>query len=651
MSEQNPFPESAHSKDEAPAQSVRPARTPQAAPAASTVFTPFNFLLISGLAYLVLQSSEYKLDSTELFQKGLTYFSEFTANGGSGSGSGSGLGLYAICSREGNQIYTSELDTPQVQCVLVNNDTIIGLGAQALVEETAASLESDSNPSTKDLQVYYLPESGIMTPGFTDSHAHTLQYGHAQLLNLAGIRSVDGKYLMSAEVIRRLETYVDENREAVEGGAWIEGQGWDQTLWEGKQFPTAADFDKSPKLRGLPIALKRIDIHAEWISSSILSLMGTLPESVPGGKIMRHPDDDTPTGVFLDNAMGLVDFVRPQWTEKQMKMYLDRTVGDAVAKGVTGIHDAFGLPEHIEFYQRMADEGKLPIRFYIMRKCPDREKYCGDELPMIDNAGDGKLNVRSVKLFADGALGSWGAAMLEPYSDRPEETGIMVTPEEAWTGLIDDFVRNVSMQNVHCIGDRANRVVLDAMELAIAKYGPADRRLRIEHAQIMTEDDLARAVKLGVIGSYQPTHATSDMWYAEDRIGKDRLKGAYAWQTYIQLGGRIALGSDFPVESIDPLKGFFAAISRTDEAGDSPHGRDGWFPEQKLTRDQALRGFTIDAAYASFQENITGSFKVGKKFDAVIWDRDIMRVAPATEVLHAKVSATIVDGRPVYGSL
>ncbi|KAI5451613.1 hypothetical protein NCC49_001594 [Naganishia albida] len=566
--------------------------------------------------------------------------------------------FYSLCTRNGREIYTSDPKAEWAQCVTVQQGKIVDVGDLEKVSSKVWYLYGEHKETVEGLRpgevhrpadivsmkprVIYLPKGTFMTPGLVDSHAHSLEYGWSRQLPLRGSSSVD-------DVISKVEKYVKSHAEQIAKGQWIEGAGWDQNIWPVKSFPKASDFDKSRVLRNLPIALKRIDIHAEWVSPKVLEMMGPLPESVPGGQIMRDAEGK-PTGVFVDDAMFLIDKVRPKWTERQMQEYLNITIQDGLSKGLVGIHDGGVVPEHVDFFRRMDKSGQLPVRFYIMRACPDKEKYCGDDYPMII---DGHLNVKSVKLFADGALGSWGAALLEPYSDRPDEYGTMRSPEEVWEPLIDDFVSNGWQVNVHCIGDRANHIVLNAMEkalLKLPKHERAARRLRLEHAQIMTLTDLDRAAKLGIIASYQPTHATSDMWYAEARLGPERIKGAYAWRRYLQAGGRITLGSDFPVESIDPLRGFYAAVTRLDEDGNSPMGAGGWYPDQKLTREEALRGMTIDAAYASFLEQTTGSFSIGKQFDAVIWDQNLLSI-PQKRILDTKVLSTIIDGKVAYGKL
>lgn len=538
-------------------------------------------------------------------------------------------GKYRLC----GTIYTvQEADgSGTARCLTIDDGEIV---------HVSTSKPPKGSRAAASIPTIHLPPGAILTPGLVDSHAHTLQYAQIKELSLLGCKSVH-------EVIATLEDYVERNRDRLDAspGAWIEGMGWDQNLWAGARWPTADDLEASVTLRGRPIALKRVDIHAEWVSRAVLDQLGELPDHVPGGKILRDAQTLRPTGVFIDDAMQLVDAIRPKWTEQQTRDYLDLAMRDGARYGLTGIHDAGVEPEHINLFKKVALEGGLKLRFYLMRACPDKERYCGD-LGMLQAP---LLNVRSVKLFGDGALGSWGSAMLEPYSDRPGETGTMRSPDNVWGPLIDEFVGNGWQVNVHCIGDRCNRLIVDAMEAALLKHhrnDTASARLRIEHAQIMTLPDLERAAKLGIIASYQPTHATSDMWYAEQRIGPERMRGAYAWRRYQEAGGRITLGSDFPVESIDPLKGFFAAVTRTDERGSSPMGKNGWYPDQKLTRFEALRGMTRDAAFASFAESVTGTFEPGKRFDAVVWDRDLMSTE---DILGTRVLATVVDGRVVYG--
>lgn len=307
------------------------------------------------------------------------------------------------------------------------------------------------------------------------------------------------------------------------------------------------------------------------------------------------------------------------------------------------------------------------LRLYLMGYSPKTD-YWGHEIPrMINHGRHGRLTVRSVKLFSDGALGSWSAAMLQPYSDKPDTSGFMVASQKQLHKLIGQFHADGWQINAHCVGDKANHAILDIFEDILHNGGNVSEwRPRIEHAQILIPPDFERMGHLGVIASVQPTHATFDMWYAEIRLvvirrivqyarllivqGSDRIKTAYAYQTLLSSSTKIVLGTDFPVESVNPMLTFYAAITRLDVDGKSPHGPNGWFPEQRLTRSQALKGMTLDAAYASFAENERGSLTPGKKADFVVLDRDIMKV-PVDEILRTKVLATVVDGQIMYGKL
>lgn len=283
-----------------------------------------------------------------------------------------------------------------------------------------------------------------------------------------------------------------------------------------------------------------------------------------------------------------------------------------------------------------------------MRHFNEKSPDLGNLSIPILNAGNGRLNVRSVKIFADGALRSGGAALCAPYFDNPEEKGFMRIEEQLLHEVIIQYLRDGWQVNVHAIGDCANKAVLDAFEDALQYVNVSALRPRLEHAQMLTPEDVMRIGRLGVIASVQPAHTTSDMWYAEERLGPERVKGLYAFRSLHDNGGILAFGSDFPVEDMNPLSGFYAAITRLSQDGTSPKGSVGWFPEQRLTREQALRGMTINAAYASFAEERLGSIVPGKLADFVVLSQDIMRI-PVYQILKTKVQATIIDGRPVYG--
>lgn len=564
---------------------------------------------------------------------------------------------YAVCSTN-RTIYTVDVDLPNVQCIVVHDSLISDTGDLEDVTlrwrdrwwseiplAGVIHLPWPFNFLEPSLRVINIPPDSIIVPGLTDAHAHVLQYGFKMNLNLEDCTSVD-------EVLSHLKAYVISHPDILgDPTRWIEGMGWDQNKWPGAQYPHADDFDREPLLRGRRISLARIDVHASWVSNRVLQLMTPLPESIDGGLIIRDKHGKS-TGVFVDNAMDLIP--SQPFSEARAMEYFTRATGDALAVGLTSVHDAFSVPDEIQFYKKLSETQKLPLRLYLMGGV-NSDDYWGNEIPrLIQHGLGGRLTVRSVKLFTDGALGSFGAALLEPYSDNPSTSGIMRVQPEALAKLVREFSIDSWQVNIHCIGDRANHVVLDIYEeiLANASFSVDALRPRIEHAQILTLDDIKRAGKLGVIPSVQPTHATSDMWYAEDRLGPYRIQGAYAYRTLLNTSPTrvLPLGSDFPVEGINPLLGFYAAVSRLSVKGDSPHGPGGWYPSERLTRAEALKGMTLDTAYASFSEDILGSLSIGKKADFVVLDRDIMTV-PMEDILGTKVIATVIDGEVEYGNL
>ncbi|KAK0463225.1 amidohydrolase family-domain-containing protein [Desarmillaria tabescens] len=563
-----------------------------------------------------------------------------------------------VCSPT-RSIYTVDEAYPRVECISVVGSQITETGNFSDLTNTNTLIPLTLVPYIPtwipgflqwSLEVITIPPTSVVVPGLADSHAHVIQNGFKMQLELEKAKSV-------SDVIDLIKTYIlshpDVERDPTR---WIQGMGWDQTKWPGGEFPTAEDLSKDPLLSGRPIALYRVDVHATWVSTRVLELIGDdMPSEVEGGIIVRD-SEGRPTGVFLDNAMSIVP--HPKFSEAELSNFFDITMKMALQYGLTSVHDAAAEPEVIEFLMKQAETGTLPIRLYLMGSVSSDE-YWGPQLPRLINYGkDGRLNLRSVKLFTDGALGSWGAALLAPYSDKPETSGIMRIQQETLSKLVHQFHRDDWQVNIHCIGDKANNVVLDVLEDVILERNGSRKaditkwRPRIEHSQILTLNDIERVGRLGVIPSVQPTHATSDMWYAEKRLGPDRMKGAYAYQSLLKAspGNVLPLGSDFPVEGVNPLLGFYAAVSRLSVDGTSPHGPDGWYPEQKLTRAQALKGMTLDAAYASFAETDLGSLVPGKKADFVVLDRDIMSI-PVGEILEAKVTATVIDGKVAYGAL
>ncbi|KAL1748630.1 amidohydrolase 3 [Schizophyllum fasciatum] len=450
-------------------------------------------------------------------------------------------------------------------------------------------------------------------------------FAHAIVDAVALVRS----YILTDPVVQK-----DSSR-------FITGGGWDHTVWNGT-WPSAADLDSDPIIQGRPIVLQSKDCHALWVSSKALELMGELPSEVEGGVIVRDAAGN-PTGLMLDNAQELVK--QPPLTDDDLERRFSITVSAAHKFGVTAIHDAGLDPVSLRFFKRY-------IRVYAMNLFDETREYWGDKMDKIFGEGDGTLTARSVKIFADGNKYSQRTQLYEPYEDNPSTPGFMRIAPETLFDIIPRFLKDGWQTCVHAIGDRANGIVLDAFEAALDGANVTALRPRLEHAQMMAPADMARLGKLGVIASVQPTHAISDMWYAQDRLGPNRVKRLYAFRSLVDNGARLALGTDAPVEDLNPMITFYASITRLSPTGQSPHGADGWFPEQRLSRTEALRGkcMTIDAAYASFTEKTLGSLERGKLADFVVLDQDIMTV-DASDLLKTKVLATVVEGQVVYGDL
>jgi predicted amidohydrolase YtcJ len=441
-----------------------------------------------------------------------------------------------------------------------------------------------------------------------------------------------------AEVIGRLQAFAAQ----LPADAWLLGRGWDQNDWTEKSFPTAADLDAAFPTR--PVWLERIDGHAGWANSAALRRVGRdlsgdwQPE---GGRILR--DAGRPTGVFIDAAARLVDDVVPRPDEAFRSEALRRALAAAASVGLTGVHDMGTSLTDLDLYRRFADEGTLTMRVvaYADGDAGALDALCKSGPYRHDS---GRLRMAGVKFYADGALGSRGAALKEPYSDDHGNRGLLVTPP----GELIDGMRKARRCGVqvatHAIGDRGNRVALDDYAIVLGDTAHGDHRWRIEHAQVVSVDDIPAFEGLRVIASMQPTHATSDMPWAETRVGRERLAGAYAWRRFLQANVRVALGSDFPVESADPRLGLYAAVTRQDLAGGPPGG---WLPDQRLTPAEALRGFTADAAWAGFMEHEVGRLAPGLRADFVVLDADPLSVS-ADRLPAITVRSTWVDGRPVY---
>ena len=473
-------------------------------------------------------------------------------------------------------------------------------------------------------------------PGLIDAHGHVMGLGYALIrADLVGARD-------KAEVIARLQAYEKQ----LPPGAWLLGSGWDQNDWPGKAFPSAADLDAAFPQR--PVWLERVDGHAGWANSAALRAASTKSGKLlegdwqpAGGRIERS--DGRPTGILVDTAMALVNAAVPAPDEALREQALAKALEMAVRNGLTGVHD-MGVPkEDLALMKRFADTGRLPLRLsaYADADGAALADLCAQGLYRHQG---GRLQMRGVKFYMDGALGSRGAALLEDYSDDHGNRGLLLTEPAAFESAVRKARKCGVQVATHAIGDRGNRIVLDTYARVLGDTKGSDHRWRIEHAQMVALDDIPRFAPLGVIASMQPTHATSDMPWVEDRIGSQRIKGAYAWQRLLGSGARLTLGSDFPVESPDPRLGLYAAATRQDRAGQPPGG---WRADQKLTSIEALRGFTADAAYAAYDEDEVGRLSPGLHADFVILDEDPLAI-PAAELDELHIRSTWVDGKPVF---
>ena len=481
-------------------------------------------------------------------------------------------------------------------------------------------------------------EGATVVPGLIDSHGHLMSLGFSLMhADLAGATSKE-------EVVERLQAYAQDLPE----GTWVLGRGWDQNLWPEREFPTAADLDEAFPDR--PVWLTRVDGHAGWANSEAMRRAEALDDAralsgdwqPDGSRIVR--EGEAATGVFVGaGARGLVQRAIPEQDEALREQALERALAAAVAVGLTGVHDMGVSRADLALFRRFADEDRLPLRVaaYAAGDGGAFADLCANGLYTHDG---GRLWMHGIKLFADGALGSRGAALIEDYSDDAGNQGLLAHEPGAYLDIVRR-ARECGVQvTTHAIGDRGNRSVLDAYAEALGDEARSDHRWRIEHAQIVAVEDIPRFAEMGVIASMQPTHATSDMGWAGDRVGEERLAGAYAWRSFLDAGVRLALGSDFPVESADPRLGLYAAVTRQDSDGQPPGG---WLPGQRLTAAEALHGFTAGSAHATRSEDETGRLATGLRADFVVLAEDPLQV-PGQALDELTIRSTWVDGEAVY---
>jgi len=520
------------------------------------------------------------------------------------------------------RIYTVDDSHPFVSAMAVRDGRVQFVGS----EREALLLKG---PSTRML------DAGGQTiiPGMIDSHAHLFGLGtFLANLDVTDTRSYE-------TIVSRVAARVKD----VPANRWVIGRGWAQNKWGDTRFPTHdARRRMSPNN---PVVLERVDGHAILANAAAMRAAGVTAatKDPSGGRIERSANGE-PTGVFVDNAMALVDRAIPPLSHDDMRAATLAAIAESNRYGLVGVHDPGESREVIDVFEELAKAGNFSLRLYAMISDDSAaiEHYFqrGPQSALYD----GHLWIRSIKLYADGALGSRGAALLDPYTDDPKNSGLLKTTPEHLRDVSTRALQRGFQVGTHAIGDRGNRVALDAYEAALKAVPTVDHRFRIEHVQVLDHADVARFAQLGVIPAMQAVHQTSDMYWAPTRLGYARTFGAYAWRSLLNTGVIIPNGSDFPVERVNPLFSFHAAVSRQDDNNWPPGG---WFPEQRMTREEALKSMTIWPAFAGFQEQVTGSLTPGKYADFVILDQDIMTI-PETSILGTGVVATYIGGKAVF---
>jgi len=523
-------------------------------------------------------------------------------------------------------VYTVNEKLPKAEAIAVKKDRIVFVGSNNDARKFRA-------PRAIDLHGY------TVVPGLTDSHCHIFGIGERELtLNLEGTNTLED--FLAKVKARVAQTPRDK---------WITGRGWIETFWKPPQFPTRQDLDKIAPDN--PVFLTRADGHAAIVNSAALKI-AKIDKNTPnpfGGEILKDKATSEPNGMLLDNAQELVAKNIPKPTEAEREQALLTGINREIGLGWCEIQNAGSHKEDVDLIKNAFESGKIKIRFIncVFGPGEDAQNFLKEGATL--NAFNHHFTQRIIKVIFDGALGSRGASLLKPYNDAPETSGYLTEKPEELRPMFEEALRRGIQVETHSIGDRANRMILDLYEAAFKAVPPNERKIgeprwRVEHAQIVNLADIPRFAKLGVIPSMQPSHAISDLFFAPARLGMDRLAAAYAWQSFLKSGAIICGGSDAPVERGEPMIEFYAAVARKSIKGESG---DGWHPEQAVSREQALKMFTIWPAYAAFEEKEKGSIEVGKLADFTVLSHDIMKI-PEPEILKTRTEMTIIGGEIVY---
>jgi predicted amidohydrolase YtcJ len=525
-------------------------------------------------------------------------------------------------------VYTANDKAPRAEAIAVKADRIIFVGNNADAQKLIGQ-----NTRVVDLK------GKTVLPGFTDSHQHLSGVGLREMtLNLEGTSSLD-------DFLAKVKARVDQAKP----GDWVTGRGWIETHWKPAAFPTRSDLDRVAPNN--PVIFGRADGHASVVNSAALKLAGVVKDTPNpfGGEISKDKQSGEPNGMLIDSAQGLVRRRVPPTSPEDAERAVVLGVKRNIELGWTQIQDAGGGYADVEIFKKLYEAGTIKLRIYkaVHGPGPGATRLLNEGATI--GAYGNRFTFRSIKVVSDGALGSRGAALLAPYSDASDTSGFLTVKAEDLRPMLREALRKGIQVETHAIGDLANRFILDEYEAALkdvpaAERKVADPRWRVEHAQIVNPADIPRFAKLGIIPSMQPSHAIGDLFFAPSRVGIARLKGSYAWESFIKSGIMVPGGSDAPVERGEPMIEFYAAVVRKDQKGFSGEG---WHPEEAVTREQALKMFTLWPAYAAFEDTLRGSIEVGKLADLTILSADIMKI-PAPEILKTRCVMTVINGEIVH---